>query len=259
MGWADSINWGDLISAGVNTAGQIAKSRQAGRETQANQQVNVDQLNQRSYETGLGARTEGLKAQDAALLARAAGMLQEQAAARNAPSQRAANSVRGDILANVGDVSLSGLSSRIPKMEFTGGLRPSILSGNSRALGADMSRQALVDQLAGEKTPFADLPGADFSSVTNAGGGPGGTPLPEGSKLDAALNAINMIGGLGASLYESQRPQTPTPAGPAPPTTATAPASMVGTPVAPPGPPPVPAPILAGRNPMGTYTTTGRR
>lgn len=253
MAWYSNINWGDVASAGVKTAGDIAKARAAGREAQATQQVNVDQLNQNAYRSDTDARTEGLKAQDAALLVRAAGMLEEQAAARKAAGERASNSVRGDILANVGDVKLSGLPSRIPKMEFEGGLRPSLLSGNSRTLGAEMSRQALMDQMQGDATPYADLPAADFSSVINSKT-PGGTALPEGSKLDSILGAIALYGGLGSSLYEGNRKQTPTTDSPAPPTTATAPPAMVGTPVAPPGPPVAPPPKIPATNTVPGYS-----
>lgn len=258
MGWADSIDWGSLATAGVNAAGQIAAQRQAGRERQAAAQVDVDKLNQSAYNADTSAKAEGLRAQDAALLARAAGMLEEQAANRKAGGERASQSVRGDLLANLSDVSLSGLPSRIPKMSFEGGLRPSVLSGNSRALGAELSRAALLDQMKGDKTPFADLPGADFSSLIGRET-PGGTALPSGGKLDAILSAINMIGGTGAGLYNSQRQQIPTPATGGQPTTPTLNPATVGTPVAPPGPPPAAQPMLAGRNVVPGFTVPTAR
>lgn len=196
MDWATVV---PLITAGVSTAGQIAAARQAGRQAQASQQVPVDRLNQDAATSTLGVQQRALDAQDAARLARALGVLQEAAAARQAPGQRASNAVRGDILANAQDASFSG-PSRVPKFEFSGGLRPSMFSGNTRQLGAAMSREALMDQLAGSPKPFSALPEADYSRILNAQPVPGGTPLPEGSKMDAILQAIGQYGGLAAGV-----------------------------------------------------------
>ena len=197
MDWATVT---PLVTAGVSTAGQIAAARQAGRQAQAQAQVPVDRLNQDAATSTLGVQQRALDAQDAALLARALGQLQQADAARKAPGQRASNAVRGDILANVQDVQLGGLSSRIPKMEFSGGLRPGLLSGSSRQLGREISRQALVDQLKGDPMPFSNLPAADYSKILNAKPIPGGTALPEGSKMDSILQAIGQYGGLAAGV-----------------------------------------------------------
>ncbi len=196
MDWATVA---PLISAGVSTAGQIAAARQQGRQAQAQAQVPVDQLNQRAAESTLSVQQKALDAQDAARLARALGILQEALAARQAPGQRASNAVRGDILANAQDASFSG-SSRIPKFEFSGGLRPSMFSGSTRQLGSAMSREALLDQLHGSPKPFSNLPAAAYSKILNAQPVPGGTALPQGSRMDAILQAIGQYGGLGAAV-----------------------------------------------------------
>lgn len=223
MDWATIM---PLVTAGVSTAGQVAAARQAGRQAQASAQVPVDQLNQRAAESTLSVQQKALDAQDAARLARALGILQESEAARKAPGQRASNAVRGDILANAQDVKLSGLSSRIPKMSFEGGLRPSMMSGNTRQLGAEMSRAALLDQLKGDKTPFSSLPEADYSRILNAKPVPGGTALPEGSRMDSILQAIGQYGGLAAGTAQGaglwKPPATTAPiAAPSMPVTAT--------------------------------------
>lgn len=250
MDWATVV---PLITAGVSTAGQIAAARQQGRQAQAAAQVPVDRLNQDAATSTLGVQQRALDAQDAARLARALGILQESAAARKAPGERASNAVRGDILANAQDVQFSGGSGRIPKVDFSGGLRPSLFSGNSRQLGAEMSRQALLDQLKGDPTPFSKLPEADYSRILNAPAIPGGTALPEGSRLDSVLQAIAQYGGLAAAgMQAANQPK------PAAPTTPVAPSygGLQGLPfgnVAQPAPPPVQSPMLAGRNPLGTY------
>lgn len=244
-----AVDWGTvmpLITAGVGAAGQVAAARQAGRQAQAGAQVPVDQLNQRAYETDLSNKRQGLEAQDAAMLARAVGLLQEQAAGRKAPGERATNSVRGDILANAQDAEFNPGNGRIPTHSFSGGLRPSMLSANTRALGADMSRQALLDQLGGESTPFSDLPAADYSSIINAEGSPGATPLPQGGRMDSVLQAIGQYGGLAAGVGQqlAGRPQP----GAVPTVGAASPVTqMPGTMMPNPSPPPVQQPMLAGR------------
>lgn len=245
-----------LVTAGVGAASSIAASRQAARERQATAQVPVDQINQVAHRTDVDAKQEGLKAQDAALIARAAGMLSEQAAARKAPGERASTSVRGDILANAVDSTFNGGgNSRIPKFSFEGGLHPGMFSGNTRKLGAEMSRAALLDQLSGEKTPFADLPAADFSSVIDSKA-PGATALPQGGKLDSVLDKISEIGGIGAPLaieiakQQAAKGNKNAPI-PAPQVTPGAPAGLYGN-VAPPAPPPVPGTFLQQPQPMSS-------
>lgn len=245
-----------LVTAGVSAAGTVAAARQKGRREQAADQVPVDQLNQSAYQTDLAAKQKGLESKDAALLARAVGMLQENAAARAAPGQRAATSVRGDILANARDSTFHG-SSRIPSFSFDGGLRPGMFSDNTRKLGGEMSRAALVDQLKGEATPFADLPAADFSAVIDAKGAPKGTALPEGSHLDSILGAIGQYGGLAGAIANTA-PGRGAAAAPIAAPAITGPQTMPGTPVMAPGPPPVPPTILAGRNVIGPVAPTAR-
>lgn len=242
MDWATVV---PLITAGVSTAGQIAAARQQGRQAQATQQVPVDRLNQDAATSTLGVQQRALDAQDAARLARALGMLQEQKAGREAPGQRASNSVRGDILANAQDSTFSG-SSRIPSFSFGGGLRPGLFSGNTRQLGSEMSRQAVIDQLKGESTPFSDLPAADYSQILNAKPIPGGTALPEGGRMDSILQAIGQYGGLAAGVMQGMGGSqgaagVPSIGQPAPVST------MPGTMLPNPSPPPVQQPMLQGR------------
>lgn len=260
------VDWGVVIpalaSAGATTAGAIAASRQKGREAQASAQVPVDQLNQTAYRTDQSVKQQALDAQDAARLARALGMLQENAANLKAPGTRASNAVRGDILANAHDVQFTGGSGRIPTYSFDGGLHPDMFSDDTRALGKNMSREALLDQLAKKPTPFSDLPDADYSSVLNAPGAPGGTALPQGSRMDSVLQAIGQYGGMAAGVAGSLNgpPQ-------APPPSAQQPSAMTGLPgqVMPnAGPPPVAAPMLQGRyipglNVPAAPAMTGRR
>lgn len=150
-----------LLGSGSNSIPQTAAAIEAGRAsgnvTQAGIQQRQDQL-----------------AQNRALLA------------LRAPGIEAGNSVRGDILANSQDAQFSGLPSYIHIPTMSGGLRPSMLSQNSRDLGGSMSRNALAHQLSGDDVPNL-------------------TPLPQSNGLDTGLQVaagagsfLNALGGLGA-------------------------------------------------------------
>jgi hypothetical protein len=116
---------------------------------------------------------------------RAAQLFEE--ALRNRQSlagQQAGNSVRGDILAGAQPASISGpivhTGGRMP--QISGGLSPALFSSNTRQLGSNMSRQALLDQMT---TPAVNIPQPQ---------GPAQSGL-----LDKILGGIS-IGGAGTSL-----------------------------------------------------------
>jgi hypothetical protein len=119
-----------------------------------------------------------------------------------APGARATNAVRGDILANAQDATLSGVPSTITVPAVSGGLRPSMFSGATRALGGEMSTQAEAGQRAGDS--FAALPGLpDYSAPTTPLPTyreppplPTLTPLPAAGKLDTGLGLAGTLGSL---------------------------------------------------------------
>lgn len=81
-----------------------------------------------------------------------------------APSARASQSVRGSILKNAQPASLSGLPDRVASHVPTlnGGLTPAMFSGDTRQLGDELTRSALMDQLKGDT--FDPLQKTDFQS-----------------------------------------------------------------------------------------------
>jgi hypothetical protein len=118
---------------------------------------------------------------------RAAGRQEENQNALNflrAPGMNARNSVQGDILANVQPATvngpITGTHGNIP--QITGGLSPSLLSQNTRRLGSEMSRKALLAQMSGGLEP------------------------KKGNALDAILNGIGYAG-LGTSVLGQYGPQ----------------------------------------------------
>lgn len=165
---------GDTAGAVGQTAGSIEAARAKGRVDQAKLQQEQDALQQSRAKLALAA-----------------------------PGQEAGNAVRGDVLANSQDASVGGLPSYIHVGQVSGGLRPSMLSASSRALGANMSRNALANNMSG-----ADVPAL--------------TPLPASTGLDTALNAtagtagfLNALKGTGTGPTGSGAPpSTSDPNGP---------------------------------------------
>lgn len=147
------------IAGGLGTAGRIAggiaDSRGQNRYDQNNQNAGFDQ-------TRLAFANHEL----------------------TAPSQRAHNSVQGDILAGVQPVTSTGASGH---RQISGGISPALLSENSRALGRDMSRQALTSQMEGPMTP---------------------TPMQQPSGADSFLSGLGYAG-LAADTWNASKPQIP--------------------------------------------------
>lgn len=153
----------------AQTAAQIEAGRAGGNVAQAKLQQTQDQL-----------------AQNRALLA------------LRAPGIEAGNSVRGDVLANSQDASFSGLPSYIHIPNMQGGLRPSMLSQNSRDLGGVMSRNALAHQMSGDDVPnLTPLPQSNGLDTTLQGIGLGGS----------FLNALGGLGGKGGTGTDLTAPQ----------------------------------------------------
>ncbi len=159
----------------IDAAGKIASSVSAGRA--AGRQSEAEANNQ--YD----------------LLRLAAARLNLEA-----PGQRAQNSVRGDVLAHAQPASISGpivgTHGQVP--QISGGLSPALFSQNTKQLGGQMSREALLAQMQGPAfTPQA---------------------APHSSALDGILNGIGtaglVTGALGQPGVLKPKPQVPTLAGP---------------------------------------------
>jgi hypothetical protein len=198
------IDWGSLISAGAQIGAAYAQSKAQGRAAEAVANQRQDAGAQNAYSTDKSLDLEALVRGYQAELDKAKGQLSEYETKLSAPQSRAANSVRGDILANVQDVGVSAPDG-VNVTSFSGGLRPSLLSGNSRALGGQMSKEALLDALSGSPTPFSNMAPVDLSSITGRSA-PAQTELPQASAMDRVMEAIGTYGGMASGLMNSQRP-----------------------------------------------------
>ncbi len=95
----------------------------------------------------------------------------------NAPRTIARNAVKGDILSNAQDATISGVSPNIPIPTISGGLRPSMFSDATRQTGRNISTAAANTPIPSPTAPV--LP-----------------PLPQSNGFDTFLNTAGTIGGL---------------------------------------------------------------
>jgi hypothetical protein len=202
------INWGQIAATAGPIIAAYAANKSKGRGQEATINQNQDQLALSGYATDKRTDLDALVAKYEAALKQSQGVLDEREAALNEPQMRASNSVRGDLLANVQDATVNAPPG-VNVTSFGGGLRPSLLSGNSRALGQHMSKQALLDALDPNSTPkpFSGMGQLDVSTITGRSA-PAQTALPQPSGFDRAMEQIglwgSLLGGLGAQ--QSQNP-----------------------------------------------------
>ena len=172
---------GPIASAALGAVEGIAsgasKGRAAGRVAEAGVAGDQDRL-----------RLQAAQALEQALQGRAGLDLQRRRFQLQAPGQRGRTSVQGDVLANAQDARVGGpitrTRGRMP--QISGGLRPSLMSGVTRQLGSELSRQALLSQMAGDQ--FESMPPPSMPAVT---------PLPQAGGFDKFLN---ILGGVGAGV-----------------------------------------------------------
>lgn len=167
QGFLDAL--GNLSTFGGSTAGNMAKGL-----------IEQTKLNQEQDKLGLARTNTGVNVGNLDLA--------QKKLALAAPNDLAGTSVRGDVLANGQDASFSGLNPKIHIPTMTGGLRPSLFSDSTRALGAQMSRQALTDGISGKYTTMRDLPSV-----------PPATAMPDPSVLQGFLAKTGIAAGLGST------------------------------------------------------------
>lgn len=168
----------------ITGAAQGSANERAGENNQASER---NRLLAQIYGVKQNATSNALHSQSAEALAQRGQQLDERKFALSAPSVRANQSVRGSILANAQPMTLSGLSDKIHVPTISGGLTPAMFSADTRALGSEMSRKALIDQLKGDD--FAPMEKTNFQSgILN-------DPKLEAYKQSGLLEKI--LGGLG--------------------------------------------------------------
>jgi len=190
-----------LLTAGASLFGGAAKGSADQRQSENSQTQQKNQLLAQLYGVNQNATMNALTAGSQERLAQGNQELDRKQFALTAPRTRASQSVRGSILQNAQPLSLSGLpdriSSRIPAM--SGGLTPAMFNSDTRALGGEMTRSALIDQLKGDE--FTPMESTDFSK--------GVLPMPEleelkkSGLLEQILGSLGLASSVGAGLTDA--------------------------------------------------------
>jgi hypothetical protein len=197
------------IMAASGIFGGAAKGSADQRTSENNQTSQRNALLAQLYNTRQGATSNALSSQSREQSDHAGIDLDRRQFALNAPSRRASQSVRGSILQNAQPMTLSGLpdrvSSRIP--QISGGLSPALFNQDTRDLGGELTRSALIDQLRGDD--FDPLERTDFS------GGVLDSPQLEQYQRPGMLEQIlgglglagSVAGGIGGAIQANRRPR----------------------------------------------------
>jgi hypothetical protein len=196
------------ILAGSKILGGAVQGSAAERSNNNSQIRDQNALLAQLYGVRQGATTNALQNQSAEQMQHAGMDLNRRNFALNAPDTRMSQSVRGSILANAQPFKLEGLPDRIASRmpQISGGLTPEMFSPETRQLGQEMTRKALLDQLRGDE--FEPLQRTDFQSGVLA------PPKMEDYQKSGLLEKIMaglatggaLVGGVGEAI-ERNRPR----------------------------------------------------
>lgn len=179
-----AINWGQV--AGI--VGSLA-SNYAGARNAARQQQQVQATTQNSQEIAQRQNQNQLMLQMAQLE-----MLRKQMEESNRQN-RAYQTGRGDLLANVQDVRID-TPGHIPRVNISGGLRPSALGPNARAAGATLSNEALAALMEGDSfmpTPMQGMVDLDAN-------------MPREGWFDKLMGAVGAAGNVYGAYQAANQP-----------------------------------------------------
>lgn len=173
--------------------GGAAKGSADQRQSENAQIAERNRLLAQLYGTNQAATLNALQGKSAEQIAHAGVDMDRKKFALQAPSVRAGQSVRGSIMANAKPFTVNApgrVAAHIP--QISGGLTPAMFSDDTRALGSEMSRKALLDQLKGDE--FTPLEATDFQS--------GVLPTPKLEDYQKSGLLEKILGGLsvGASI-----------------------------------------------------------
>lgn len=178
-----------MLAAGAigKIAGGAAKGSADQRHVENTETAEKNRLLAQLYGTNQNATMNALMAGSRERSDQRAQGLDERKFALTAPSVRAGQSVRGSILQNAQPASISGLSDKIHVPQISGGLTPAMFSADTRALGGEMTRKALIDQLKGDT--FDPMQTTDFNK--------GVLPLPKMDEYQKPGLLEKILGGVG--------------------------------------------------------------
>jgi hypothetical protein len=191
--------WNFVIPAVASLIGNIAGGRSQGKQAASSTALQQDQIANQRYGTQqqatmnalLGASNENLRTADTDL--------ERRKYTLDAPDQRGATAVKGDLMSRAQDVNITHPRATIPTI--TGGARPSMLSPETRQLGQSMTRNALAQQLAGDT--FTDVPQQDWKGGVLTPPQPNAQPTS--NWFDKFLSVAGPIAGAAGAVATGQQ------------------------------------------------------
>ena len=227
------MNWGNLLSQGVQLAGNMSKDRAAGRLSEAELGLEVDRNATNRYTAEQNANNQAIGAD-----------VDQRKYADDANDRSRKNAILNALLSGVQDVSFNvpdSIRQYMPQGN-TGGLRPSAIVGREEIarLGSEeamnellnplrpggidrgdggsgnraRSRSGSVDPGASEVIASGERSSNRYMPSIRVGSAPDPTAMPQPSMLDKLLNGISMGGAFAEAGMNARAPQlTPTPVG----------------------------------------------
>jgi hypothetical protein len=182
MSWVDLLKDPDTYAAIAQVAGQAAggRSDQRIQESQATNSSNLADL--ALYSAAQNAQNQAGQLD-----------LNRKGFTEQARGGRAKQALLADLLSNMQDVNINVPG--VTPANVTGGLRPSAIGASGRGSLAELSKQALQAQLAGDKFEGGSiLPTPQYKAMPEQGG------------VEKTLDWIGLLGGLAGALQKTQQP-----------------------------------------------------
>lgn len=186
--------WNFVIPAVATALGALAGGRSKGKQDAAQTNLQRDQLATQQYQTQQNALLQSMLAAANQQTQNAQTDLAQRQFTLNAPNQRAATSVRGDIMARAQPLSINFQKGQIPT--FSGGASLASLSPESRQIGQSLSRNALLQQMQGDT--FKPLETQNWQGAVLQP--PQQTPLPQSNWLDKTLGVLSPIASIAGAV-----------------------------------------------------------
>lgn len=188
MSWVDLLKDPNTYAAIAQVAGQAAsgKSDQRMQQSQATNQANLSDL--ALYSAAQNAQNQAGQLD-----------LNRKTFSEQARGGRAKQALLADLLSNIRDVNISVPG--VQNANVSGGLRPSAIGAGGRSSLAELAKQALQAQLAGDS-----FTGGEILKT------PEYRAMPERGGVESALDWIGLLGSgagaLGAIMNKTQQPTT---------------------------------------------------
>lgn len=187
--------WSFVIPAAATLLSNMASGRAEGRQQAANTNLQRDQLNTQQTQIQQNALLQSLLGAANQQTQNAQTDLAQRNFTLQAPNQRAATAVRGDVISRSQPLSINFQKGQMPT--FSGGPSLSDLSPETKQLGQSMTRNALMQQLKGDT--FEPLKTENWSGAVLPKAGQ--APLPKATGFDKFLSiAAPIAGAIGAGL-----------------------------------------------------------